>query len=751
MDPWKASGPPGGVVLVAVPRPLQGPLDYVLPADDDTGAGAQEIVGCRVRVPLGRGQAVGVVVGRRDVSGVAPERLRRISRRLDRDPLFPPELLATLEWAARYYQHPLGSVLHAALPSPLRKGRAPLRGERWWVLTRDGSPEEYGLRRAPQQRALYQRLLTGGGAAPSAALITEEPAWQRAARELERHGLLRVEQRPPAGEASDNGPPGAPVELTEAQQQALASYRARGRGFQAFLLEGVTGSGKTEVYAAMARAELDAGRQVLFLVPEIALAPQLIERLQARLGRKAVVLHSDLPDSERTESWLAARDGDAGLIVGTRSAVLTPLRRPGLIVVDEEHDPSYIQQEGFRYSARDLAVVRARTLDVPVVLGSATPSLESLHNVRAERYQALHLPSRAGGAAAPAVELLDIRSRPLQGGLSEPLRAAVARHLERGQQVLLFLNRRGFAPVLICHACGWVAECHRCDARLTMHRGSQRMRCHHCGYSAPIPAGCPECGADDLRPLGPGTERLETALAEAFPDVARVRIDRDTTRRRGALAERLEEAHSGAARILLGTQMLAKGHHLPQVTLVGIVDADQGLFGADFRSAERLAQLIVQVSGRAGRGSQAGEVLLQTRHPEHPLLHTLLEHGYAAFARQHLEERRAAGLPPFGALALLRAEAVTPEAPMRFLERARERLEAVRPSLGGRADEVQGLGPIPAPMERREGRHRAQLLLRAEARGVLQELLRRWAPDLPGLPEARRVRWSLDVDPAELI
>jgi len=429
-------------------------------------------------------------------------------------------------------------------------------------------------------------------------------------------------------------------------------------------------------------------------------------------------------------------------VLGTRSAVFTPFARLGLIVVDEEHDPSYKQQDGFRYHARDLAVVRAQRNRCPIVLGSATPALESLANLAGGRYRRLALPERAGGARHPSLEVVDLRKRTLTEGLSEPLLAQIRAQLADGGQTLLFLNRRGYAPRLTCHDCGWFADCQRCDARLVTHRARGELRCHHCGAQQRLPTTCPDCGSAALKLLGRGTERLDDALAELFPGVGVARIDRDTTRRRGALEALLADAQSGRAQILVGTQMLAKGHDFPNVTLVGIVEADHGLFGADFRAAERMAQLITQVSGRAGRADRPGEVLLQTRHPEHPLLHALLAGGYPAFAEQALAERREAGLPPYAALALLRAEGPSLALALRFLTEVSEALP--------REPKVGVLGPVPAPMERLAGRYRAQLLLQASSRAALQKLLAAAVPGFDKLPSARKVRWSVDVDPVDL-
>lgn len=735
------------VVQVAVPRPLQESLDYLPPAGDGLG----EVVGRRIKVPLGRGETIGIVVGVKEGSDLPIHRLRRAVAWLDDEPLFGAELVKTLEWAAQYYRYPLGAVLNAALPSALRKGGSVPRGEVWWRLDEQLLEDDAPLRRAPRQAELRQRLRAAGGAARYAELVTECAAWQRAGRELERRGWLHREYRRLPGSALGCQWQGAqgierPV-LNDAQAQALEQITGA-PGYQAFLLDGVTGSGKTEVYLRAAEQAISEGGQVLIIMPEIGLAPQFLKRVKRRLGANVAVLHSDLAAAERARAWLAASAGDAAVILGTRSAVFAPLARAGLIIVDEEHDSSLTQQDGFRYSARDLAVLRAHAMDVPVVLGSATPSLESIQNTAINRYQHICLPNRAGSAKPPSIQVIDIRARPLCGGLSDPLQQALRRHLEAGQQVMLFLNRRGYAPLLTCHACGWIAECRRCDARLTVHRHAGKMRCHHCGAARPLPDTCPDCGAAELLPLGPGTERLEEALTKLFPHYPLLRIDRDTTRRRGELEERLAAAHRGEAQLLIGTQMLAKGHHLPALTLVAVVDVDQGLFGTDFRATERLAQLVVQVAGRAGRGDKPGEVLLQTRHPEHPLLQTLLEHGYSAFAAEHLTERRAAGLPPFAALALLRAEALDANAPYIFLEAAANWGTSL---VRQHKYNVELLGPVPAPMERREGRYRAQLMLRSDQRSSLQDFLGAWAKQLADLNGARRVRWSLDVDPVDTV
>ncbi len=534
---------------------------------------------------------------------------------------------------------------------------------------------------------------------------------------------------------STHRPPGVGTgpEPTPEQRKAIAAITAAAGTHAPFLLHGVTGSGKTEVYLRAIAEVVQCGQQALVLVPEISLTPQLVARFAARFDAPLAVLHSSLSDSERLRAWRAARSGEAPVVIGTRSAIFAPLARPGLIVVDEEHDASYKQQEGFRYSARDLALARAQRLAIPVVLGSATPSLESLERVQAGRSTLLELPGRTAGARPPSIHLIDLRRHAATQGIATPTVLAIQRHLAAGGQVLLYLNRRGYAPTLFCPSCGWAAPCPRCDARLTVHQREGRLHCHHCGTEQPVPEVCPNC-FEPAKPVGQGTERIEETLAKLFPDVPLERIDRDAVRRKGALEAALDRVTSGAVRLLVGTQMLTKGHHFPDV----------GLFGTDFRASERLAQTIVQVAGRAGRAERPGEVLIQTEYPEHPLLTQLIAGGYEAFAAAALEERKAARWPPFARIAVLRAEAARREVPLEFLDRARE----LATSIAGQ--EVELLGPATAPMERRAGLFRAQLLLHAPSHSPLQRLLARWLPAVEDLPEARKVRWSLDVDPLEL-
>ena len=531
-------------------------------------------------------------------------------------------------------------------------------------------------------------------------------------------------------------------QLNGEQQQAVAAVSASLGGYQPYLLDGVTGSGKTEVYLALIEQVLAQGKQALLLVPEIGLAPQTVRRLRERLGVLVEVLHSNLSEGDRARAWLRARAGTARVILGTRSAIFTPLPQAGLIIVDEEHDSAYKQQDGFRYHARDLAVVRARALGVPVLLGSGTPSLESLANAEAGRYRTLHLRARPGAVRAPQIQIIDMRGQRLDHGMSPALLAAVADTVARGEQALVFRNRRGYAPVLLCRACGWHADCPRCDRPLTLHAGRRQLICHHCDYHQRLPQACPACGAGELKPQGQGTERLEEALVAQFPNVPVLRVDRETTRRRDAFEQLLATLTDDQPAILVGTQMLAKGHDLPNLTLVAIVGVDEGLHSIDFRASERLAQLVVQVAGRAGRARKPGRVVLQTHQPEHPLLRSLLAQGYAAAARDLLAERRLIQLPPYSHQVLLRAEAIKHEDVDAFLAAAHAALP--------RNDSLQIAGPMPAPMPLRAGRHRAQLLLEAASRRTLHGMLRSWQLALAALPLARKVRWSLDVDPIDL-
>ncbi len=747
------------ILKIALDTPLRRVFDYLPPVEppDSQRPGAGNLQpgasslrpGVRVRVPFGRRRIVGVLVATAAGSALEPAKLKRALEILDEVPVFDAVTFELLLWAADYYHHPLGEVLAAALPVSLREGEAatPDAVERW-RLTAAGRLvlENEGARRAPRRRALLARLAAGSALAenlgPGAGVQLRALA-DRGWAEAERVAAApaRVEPR-----LSD-------VVLTDAQVEVLRAISGSLGRFAAYLLYGVTGSGKTEVYlqaiaAALAQDESSsAPGQALVLVPEIALTPQLVERFERRFGargagRGIVVLHSGLAPAQRREAWRAAHSGQARIVIGTRSAVFTSLPALRLIVVDEEHDASYKQHEGFRYSARDLAVWRAQRARVPLILGSATPSLETLENVASGRYAELELPQRPGAARPPRMNLVDLRKHPSEQGISQPAIQAIGQHLQGGGQVIMFLNRRGYAPSLFCSSCGWTAQCAHCDARMTLHQRAGELRCHHCGARARVPAVCGECSRPVL-PVGQGTERIEETLERLFPHAPLARLDRDTAGAHGAMRAVLERVHSGDARILIGTQMLTKGHHFPDVSLVVVLDADQGLFASDFRATERLAQTITQVAGRAGRSARPGEVMVQTSFPEHPLLTRLIAAGYPAFAAIALEERRAAHWPPYSRLAVLRAEAKDSVRLDRFLEEA---AACARPIAG----EVSVLGPATAMIARRADHFRAHLLLESPSRAPLQRLLGRWLPLIEQLPGPTGLRWSIDVDPLEL-
>jgi primosomal protein N' (replication factor Y) len=730
------------IIRVALDTPLRRTFDYLRDADSPASMAGQ-----RVRVPFGRREKIGFIVSIENQSEIDNAKLKRISSYIDHQPTFDPALLTLLRWAADYYHHPLGEVIATALPKLLREG-APLQERSFvWAITTAGrrALEAGEAKRAPQQRALLERLARDEAGVPDDELA-DWPRWRDHARSLREREWAERREREHASALPPVQPDGLATgvpEPTPDQQAALDTIIASGdTGYRAWLLQGITGSGKTEVYLRLAERQLRAGRRVLILVPEIGLTPQLVGRFAKRFaGIPLAVLHSGLTDAQRLEAWRRSHDGSARLVLGTRSAVFAPIPDLGMIVVDEEHDASFKQQEGgFRYSARDLALVRAQQLDIPIVLGSATPSLESLHNVTLGRFHHLSLPRRAGNAQPPTLKLIDLRAEHVHAGLSTTAATTIEKHLADQGQVLVYINRRGYAPTLAFTACGWVAPCLSCDARLTVYRHAARLRCHHCGADRELPRQCPQCGYA-VKTVGQGTERIEESLAETFQGIGIARLDRDVVRRQDELEAVVSRITSGDARILVGTQMIAKGHDFPDVTLVVVLNADQGLFSTDFRAAERLAQTIVQVAGRAGRGDRRGEVLIQTEYPEHPLLRGLLEGGYEAFASAALAERESAAWPPFARLAALRASALQADWATDFLAAARRAAPKAN---------VRLLGPAPAAMAKRAGRFHAQLLIESGERAALHRFLDRWVPAVEALPEVRRVRWALDVDPLEL-
>jgi primosomal protein N' (replication factor Y) len=728
------------VLRVAINAPLSRLFDYLPPASLDRTVEP----GCRLRVPFGRRAQTAMLLQVCEKSELPLARLKRAHEVLDDVPLLRAPDLWLIRFTSDYYHHPIGEVVAAALPALLRHGKPLHPVEQYLALTDEGLSEEVAAkgRKAPRQAELLS-LLRRAGRMSFDELERTVPGWKRARKVLLDRGLVEIVERRSEGKAgtqvanAESGPA-----LNRDQAAALREISGL-KGFSVSLLDGVTGSGKTEVYLRLIHEALVSGQQALVLVPEIGLTPQFVARLEQRLGLSPVILHSSLTDNVRLDAWRASRNGEAKLVVGTRSAVFVPLKNPGLIVVDEEHDSSFKQQEGLRYSARDLAVARAKELDIPVILGSATPSLETLQRCAEGMYRRLALPIRAGSAVPPLLRLVDLNRHPPIEGLSRPVIDAMQKHLDERGQVLVFLNRRGFAPTLICLSCGGIAECSRCDARMTVHSRSNRLMCHHCGATRPLDPACRACGRP-LTPLGHGTERLEDALQLHFPNQQVTRVDSDSTRQKGTLDKALEMATSGETGILVGTQILSKGHHFPKLTLVVVIDADQGLFSTDFRGTERLAQSLMQVAGRAGREQRQGEVMIQTAFASHPFWHELLQGGYARVAASALAEREKAAWPPFSRLALLRAAATRRQDTHDFLDAARHKAEGIN------AEGVRILGPVTAPMERRAGRYRAQLLFQSRNRQPLHRLLQELCEDFEASVSSRRVRWSLDVDPIEL-
>ncbi|WP_291521105.1 primosomal protein N' [Acidithiobacillus sp.] len=709
-------------IQVAVMIPLRRIFSYAPPPEGHLQPGM------RVRVPFGKGSRIGIVLG---YASCPPDvTLKTIEQVLDAHPILPVALQQLIEFGAEYYHHPLGDAWATALPTLLRQGR-PLPKPAPWGYRLSATEAQTAPRQPGKLQQALRELLVTTSVVPEAEIPKE---LRHILRQAIRRGWIETVMETISPEQAAP----SPHRLNAEQESAVSQLRMAG-GFNVWLLEGVTGSGKTEVYLEAIRPHLESGAQALILVPEIGLTPQLVERCQTRFGEHRVAaLHSAQGDGERLRIWAAAAAGQIQVIVGTRSALFVPLPRLAMIIVDEEHDPSFKQQNGWHYSARDLAIQRARLENVPIVLGSATPSLESLYNTQKGRYRLLELRQRATSADLPKMTIVPLRRENLQGGISSTLLTACRETLEAGNQVLLFLNRRGYAPAVLCHDCGHVVQCPRCSAPMTWHRQQERLRCHHCSHESRWPQVCPACRSAALITAGQGTEQLEEVLRQRFPQTPIWRIDRDALHGRDALATVVANIRRNRAAILVGTQMLAKGHHFPAVTLVGIINTDQGLFSADFRAPERLLQTVLQVAGRAGRAERPGQVLLQTHLPEHPLLQSLAQGDYRPPAQALLDERRAAGLPPFGALTLLRAEA---HQRCRVDEFLRAACQCAPPA------PVEISGPTPSLMERRAGFERAELWIQAPSRAQMQKALKLWLPRFAELQSARNVRWMLDVDP----
>ncbi len=735
---------PHPVILhLALPVPLRRSFAYLPPENDPT----TPLPGCRYQVPFGNQTLVGILLYSNDTSPIAIEKLKKADSRLDDTPVLSNDLLNLINWTANYYHQPLGEVFTTALPTLLRQGRPAISIEQeYWFCTDAPTKDlQQQLKRAPKQKALLDLLATSLHPEQRTTQQLNAAGYNKSLRDaLVTKGLLTCQ---PAAESSSQTIPllkNTPLELTTEQALALNSIELH--KFSVTLLQGATGSGKTEVYLQLAEKILRQGKQVLFLVPEIGLTPQTLERIETRFNTCIHTLHSGLNDSERLQTWLYANQGKANIVVGTRSAIFTDFANLGLIILDEEHDLSFKQQDGLRYSARDLAVIRGQQRGIPVLLGSATPSLESMLNAQQGKYQLSTLHQRPGALHKPDIRFVDLRNRHLNAGMAEETLLAVRKTLDKKQQALIFLNRRGYAPTLMCKHCGWVCHCRHCDARMTLHSQPRHLRCHHCDFQRPVPKTCPDCQNTELDTVGQGTEQTEQTLQQLFPDVPTWRIDRDSTRRKQAMHKIISDILQGEPAILVGTQMLAKGHHFPNVTLVVIADADASLFSSDFRGPERMGQLLTQVAGRAGREALKGLVLIQTFHPHHPGFDTLISRGYATYAHAILSERKATQMPPYTYMAYLRAESKRSENALQLL---REALKLSHQFITQHQLNVQFLGPMPAPIEKKNDRFRQVLQINATKRGHLQHLLHHLIPLLENHALGKRCRWAIDVDPQE--
>jgi primosomal protein N' (replication factor Y) len=722
------------ILRIALPLPKRQLFDYLCTGDTPA-------IGVRVCVPFGPRKLIGVVWEISETSKWNADKLKSVESVLDTSPIFDSSLILLCSWLAKYYKHPIGDVVQTAMPVGLRKGASSLVKQiEYWALSAKGQEVDLSsLSRAPKQQALVEALKVQN------LLKTKVRSdfGASAIKALNEKGVIGSIEQVPNDDSSwqqtliVQDKPEANIE----QAIAISCIEAKLNQYSCFLLDGITGSGKTEVYLQAIEPVLQQGQQVLILVPEIGLTPQTVFRFKHRFGIDVGVLHSGLNNTERLQVWQQSRAGQIGIVIGTRSAIFTPMRKLGLLIVDEEHDASYKQQDGLRYHARDLAVMRAREEQVPLVLGSATPALETVNNALTGKYHHLKLHQRAGNASPAVQHVFDIRQQPLKFGLAQGMLDRIDQHLQQGSQVMLFINRRGYAPALVCHQCGFVDHCRRCDKPFTLHKQLYKLQCHHCGNAKGIPKQCSQCHSNELTSMGVGTEQLEQGLAEYFPQFSSIRIDSDSARGKNKLDKMLDSINNNQHQILIGTQILSKGHHFPNVTLVLILDVDGALFSADFRAAEHLAQLITQLAGRAGRAEKPGEMWLQTHDPGHPLLQDLINNGYSHFAQHTLLERQQASLPPFTFQALFKAQALSARDAHDFLQQ----VAYLFTGFTG----VNCIGPIPALMEKRQGQYRMQLVLQSAQRSVLQQAISQNIHQVEALKLTTKVRWSLDIDPQD--
>lgn len=735
------------IYRIAVPSPLRRLFDYLPPVGE-----LQTIqIGCRVLIPFGRRQVVGVVAATASNSEFAFSKLKHVLRALDEEPLLPQALLDALVWAADYYQHPLGEVFTSALPTKLRSLQTAKKPELQWSLSHSTQLKAAldALGQAKRQQQLLKFIADNQPVSPR--FIQDAGFSISLLNQLAEKAFISSELAVPAPLkefVATNTLAAEPLSLNVQQAAVIAKIEPSLNSYACFLIHGVTGSGKTEVYMQLMDKCLRQGKQCLILIPEIGLTPQTIARFTARFAVPIAVLNSGLNDSERLDGWDKARLGAAAIIIGTRSAVFTPMKNPGLIIIDEEHDSSFKQQDSFRYSARDFALVRGKAENIPVILGSATPSLESLANCKAQKFELLNLDKRAGKAKPAGITLVDTGEAYMDHGFADTTLDAIKIHLEKGAQVLVFLNRRGFAPVVSCQSCGWIAQCNNCSAYFTLHSNPRGLLCHHCNLTRSVPRVCENCQSRDLASVGFGTQQIEAFLEAQLGDIPVIRVDRDSTRRKNSLDAKLQLVEQGKPCVLVGTQMLAKGHHFPNVSLVAILDADGGLFSADFRGIEHMGQTIVQVAGRSGRAERRGEVIIQSRHVSHESLQLLTTRAYSEFAEALLKQRQAAALPPFTHLGLIRIEAPVSLHAANFANKIKGHAEQLV-SANGFITEL--MGPLPAPMEKRAGKYRLHFLAKSPHRAHLQALLKQLCQILEDANKPSSVKWSIDVDPQELI
>lgn len=733
---------PNQYIQVAIPVPMRQSFTYCLPKALQIPAIK---LGERIAVPFGSRQVIGIVLSVNAFCDIEEKKLKEVSLRLNDSFNLSESLVNFLQLCAHYYHHPIGDVFQQALPVNLRKiEKVDISPPMVWQSHKvdEQLNAEISLleKKAAKQFHLYQLInnhqgiswaelrTLGYSKAQLNALVKKtliEEVEQRTKPFTWQDSLLNKENK---------------LQLSTEQAIIVSSINQSPSGFSCHLIDGVTGSGKTEVYLQTMEKVLANSQQVLVIVPEIGLTPQTLSRFEQRFNVPIALHHSALNDTERLTSWLNAQQGSAAIVIGTRSAIFTPLHRLGLIIIDEEHDSSLKQQDSFRYHGRDMAILRARQLAIPIILGSATPSFETLQNALSGKYNYHQLHQRAGKSQKAKISLIDMNQQQVEFGLSGTLKHEIKQTIARGEQVLLFLNRRGYAPAINCQECHWLADCQRCDKPYTLHQKQQLLICHHCGSQKRIPPQCPNCGSVRIAPLGQGTEQLEYRLEELFPDSSIVRVDRDSTRKKGELAKLLQEVSDKKHQLLVGTQMLAKGHHFPDVTLVAVLDVDGALFSFDFRASEQMAQLLIQVAGRAGRASKPGKVLVQTNFPDHPLLQDLVHNGYHHFAHQALIERKQAQLPPFGYQALFRAEANYPSYPEKFLRTLTEQS----------IEHCELAGPVPAAMEKKAGKFRYHLIIQAKSRKYLHAALQQLLTQIPTNEWQKKVRWSLDIDPIDL-